>query len=172
MSSSTLKKQLPALWTQLFTPERKRFIKFGIVGGSGVFVNLLIVALVGQIALADMLNRDNAARIAFFLGIVVSIFTNFLINDKWTWGDRDKQNGIFAWFARLRDFYVAASLAGVLQWAISTGIQQAYVFPTPILGIGIEALTMITASLAGIIIAMPINYILNHLWTFREREAL
>ena len=169
--ASSIAKTPPTVWQRLFTPERRRFIKFGIVGGSGVFVNLLVVGLVGQMALADMANRDAAARIAFFVGIVVSVFTNFLINDRWTWGDREKKAGFGGWLVRCRDFYIAASLAGVLQWAISTGVQQAYALPSPMLGISAEALTMIAASLVGIIIAMPINYVLNHIWTFRERDA-
>ncbi|MEE2779974.1 MAG: hypothetical protein VYE15_05605, partial [Myxococcota bacterium] len=58
----------------LLTPERVRFVRFCVVGGSGVFVNLAFVWL-GELMSAGL---SEVARSVFpsVLGIVVSVFTN------------------------------------------------------------------------------------------------
>ena len=60
----------------------KAIYVFGLVGSSGVIVNLLFVWL-------TLLLIDDES-IASAIGIFVSVFTNFL-NDAWTWGDRHKR---------------------------------------------------------------------------------
>ena len=102
------------------TPERKlilaRFLKFGLVGFSGVFVNLAVFEVVFW-ALANAFPEDQKVLVSNFVGIVVSIFTNFLLNDKWTWGDRQKIAGTTAWLRRVARYYVAASAAAGIQLA-------------------------------------------------------
>ena len=61
-------------------PETRRFIRFCVVGGSGVLVNMAIFSVV-RLALGDMseMARENAAVVT---GFAVSCLTNFLINDR------------------------------------------------------------------------------------------
>lgn len=149
------------------TKEQRRFVKFALVGGSGVLVNLGVVWLVGLLVVAEGPRID---RIAILSGILVSIFTNFLINDAWTWGDRQK-NGVAHWFQRCAFFYVTNGLAAGLQFAVSISVLPWLAFDVAPLGIDPAAIRAPLASLIGIAIATPLNYMVNNLLTFRERGA-
>ncbi len=58
-----------------------RLIKFGMVGGSGVVVNLGVVALLRFIT-------ELPLEIRSLLAIETAIITNFILNYHWTWKDR------------------------------------------------------------------------------------
>jgi len=173
----TLQKQ--RFWRRLLTPEQRRFIKFGIVGSSGVIVNLGVVTLCSLVLFASMGTHTfpgiGAVALGDFLalvaGIVVSIMTNFLINDTWTWGDRVKAPGVRPWLRRCRDFYVSNGLAATLQFAVAWGVLQSGVFDTQIFGVALGAYQASIASLVGILIATPLNFIVNNLWTFRDQRS-
>lgn len=146
------------------TKEQRRFVKFALVGGSGVVVNLGVVAIVGAIF------ADGGARIdrwAILAGILVSILTNFVINDAWTWGDREKR-GVRHWFQRAGLFYVTNGLAAALQFGVSLTILGLLTFETAPFGLNADALRAPLASLVGIGVATPLNYFLNNFLTFRE----
>jgi putative flippase GtrA len=70
------------------TLEQRRFVKFCVVGASGVVVNLAFVWL-GQ-SLFSELEPKQRDLVASLLGILVSVFGNFLLNNQWTWRDRTK----------------------------------------------------------------------------------
>lgn len=150
----------------LLTTEQWRFVKFALVGGSGVFVNLGVVWIVSALA-AEGASVD---RLAILLGILVSIFTNFLINDSWTWGDREKR-GVAHWFQRCAFFYVTNGLAAGLQFAVSLSVLPWLTFETAPLGIDPSMLRAPLASLVGIAVATPFNYVVNNLLTFREKAS-
>ena len=76
------------LFDRLQSPELRRFFKFALVGGSGVVVNMAF-----RLARRELLLRSPARKQRHRLGRLrrpsrVSIATNFLLNDAWTWGDR------------------------------------------------------------------------------------
>lgn len=162
---------------RILPPTWRRFIKFGVVGGSGVFVNVGAAALVERVILADVApvsapligHFDPAASIGMIVGILVSIFTNFIINDRWTWGDRDKGDGRGAWLRRCRDFYVTNGLAAGLQFAVSSIARRVHLFSFTLFGFEVGTFEPELAILLGIAIATPINFLVNHYWTFRER---
>ncbi len=137
-------------------PLSPRLVRFGLVGGSGVGVNLAVLTLV-RLALAPELEPWRG-RWAMAAGIVVSIFSNFLLNDLWTWGDRSK-GGAGQWFARLGRFYLVSAAAALLQWGVGIGLAEQ-------LGVQIHL-----AQILGIGVAMGINFAANHLWTFREKRG-
>ena len=162
---------------RILPPTWRRFIKFGVVGGSGVFVNVGVAALVERVILAGVPvttvpvvgHFDPAASIGMIAGIVVSIFTNFIINDRWTWGDRDKGEGAGAWVRRCRDFYVTNGLAAVLQFIVSSLTRRFHLFTFTLFGFDVGTFEPELAILLGIAIATPINFLVNHHWTFRDR---
>jgi putative flippase GtrA len=137
-------------------PLSPRFFRFCVVGGSGVAVNLAVLAL----ALATLPAGWGAwqARAAQAAGILVSILTNFLLNDLWTWGDRDK-GGAGHWLRRLGMFYLVSALAALLQWGCSVALHER-------LGLWIYL-----AQALGIVLAMGVNFALNHRWTFGRPRA-
>lgn len=152
----------------ILSPEKRRVIKFVVVGSSGVLVNLAVVAVVGPLLLQAFAGESTGAQLTFLLGILVSIFTNFMLNDQWTWRDRPKK-GTSHWFQRCGEFYLAASLAATLQFIIATSIRPllswefGFWIATP------ERISLMVPMMIGILVATPLNYVINNFWTFRDR---
>jgi len=85
-----------------------RFVKFCTVGFSGVFVNLGFLLL-----FADIL--DIQINIASALAIEISILSNFVINELWTFRDR-RGNGTI--MARGAQFNLVSLLGAFVQWSV------------------------------------------------------
>ncbi|MGB0591286.1 MAG: GtrA family protein [Myxococcota bacterium] len=139
------------------TPEQRRIIKFGAVGGSGVAVNLAFV-WVGRSFAVDW---EPEARDAFAsaLGIMVSILGNFLLNDFWTWGDRAKGGRTRDFFTRALSYYVVSAAAVVIQYGVAMGLR---------LSLG---WLIYWAQAVGILLGTGVNYVANNRWTFRDQGA-
>jgi putative flippase GtrA len=147
-----------------------RFVKFCVVGGAGVFVNLGVANLAlwawpgGEVSATGLL-------VANTLGIVVSIFSNFMLNDRWTWGDRVK-GGRGAWFARLGRYYASCSVAALVQVLAAQGVLtwmsgQANLANLTISGYNVAANV---AVLIGIVCGVAVNFPVSHLWAFKDDE--
>lgn len=124
----------PANWWQL--------LRFGLVGGSGYFVNLAVFAiLVEGLELHHVLGAVGA--------FCVAVSNNFYWNRHWTFAASEGHAGFQA--AR----FFAVSIAGL-------GINLAA------LQILIDAggLAELSAQALAVAIAMPFNFIGNKLWTF------
>ena len=67
-------------------PEAGRFLKFCLVGLSGVFVNLGILTL-----LVEIFHQDKDG-IAYIIAILISILTNFSINSIFTYSDKRSES--------------------------------------------------------------------------------
>lgn len=124
----------PANWVQLF--------RFGLVGGSGYAVNLIVFALLaGPVGV----HHIGAAIGAF----CVAVSNNFVLNRHWTFGARDGHAGFQA--AR----FFAISIVGLgfnlvlLELLVSA------------LGVG-----ELPAQAIAVALSMPVNFIGNKLWTF------
>lgn len=145
----------------------RRVAKFLCVGLSGVFVNLLVSEVLFRVVLTT---PDDTARLAVAnaLGVVVSIFTNFLLNDRWTWGDRVK-GGRADWVKRLAKYYLSASVAGAVQVGVSS-ITFEHVFTPLGLQIANVNLASTLAICTGIGTGMAINLIASHFWAFKDAE--
>ena len=122
----------------------KTFIKFGIVGLSGVLVNLGFFTLL----LAMGISKYIASPIA----IELSIVSNFLLNNYWTFRHRVTKD-------RTRIRGLKFNLVSILALCLSYGtfVMLSLTFPDTAAQIH---------QLIGIIPAMLINYLLNSYWTF------
>ena len=140
---------------RILSKEQRRFIKFCVVGGSGVPVNLLCSHL-GRTLIFAGLDDTWRTGLAYIFGIVISIFTNFLLNDVWTWKDRDKANRGFA--GRLLRFYLVSALGSGIQFGVAMG-----------LSLGLE-LHFSLSQLVGIAIATGVNFVINNWWTFGDKD--
>ena len=69
-------------------------------------------------ALKSIMTIDAAHLSANMVGVIVSIATNFLINDGWTWGDRHKGDRA-QWRRRLVRYYISCSIAALIQLAVA-----------------------------------------------------
>lgn len=126
---------------------RPTFLKFLVVGGSGVVVNL--GAFSAFVALG--MNKFVASPIA----IELSILSNFILNNFWTF--RHRQTGTSLRVRGLK-FNVVSVVALAVSYA--TFVALSLRFP---------ALPAQLSQLAGIVPATAANYALNTLWTFRNR---
>lgn len=104
------------MFKQLFS---KRFLKFGTVGASGVGVNLVFLWL-----FADLLALH--ANLASALAIEVSIISNFLLNEVWTFSDR--KNGEVGLLGRALRFHMVSLLGAVIQWGIFVTCNVVWLF--------------------------------------------
>lgn len=147
-----------------------RFIKFGVVGGSGVVVNLGVfwicfTLLGGSGALSESTNHT----LANGAGVVVSIFTNFLLNDSWTWGDRIKGNRR-DWIKRLARYYLSCSIAAGVQILTASLTYSMILSKFELAPLGFE-LGPTLAVLVGIACGIAINFPISHLWAFKDADA-
>jgi len=139
---------------RLLSKEQRRFIKFCVVGTSGIPVNLLCTWAAYHLLFFAL---DEAWRkaAAYLFGIAISTFTNFLLNDLWTWRDREKAAKGF--LGRMARFFVVSSAAAGIQFGTAMGLT---------LGLDLHYLV---AQLIGIALATAVNFIVNNIWTFRAK---
>ena len=127
--------------------ELKRFVKFCLVGLSGVVVNLGVFWIW---ATYTGLPKIVCSAIA----IEISIITNFLLNDYYTFSDR-RSGKSFSVFARLGKYNLISSPGGIL---------NLIVFPilNSVLGV-----YFLLAQLIGIVVSILWNYLMNNFWTWK-----
>ena len=128
--------QKPGNWVQLF--------KFGVVGGSGYVINIIVFAALSQGA--DM-HHIPAAVGAF----VVAVTNNFLLNRQWTF--RSEAPGRHPGHQGAR--FLAVSVIGL---GVNLAVLEALVS-------GLD-LAELPAQAIAVAVAMPVNFIGNKLWTF------
>lgn len=133
--------------------ELTRFIKFCLVGLSGVGVNFAVFALFNAIVLAGI---DGILRnvLATAISAETSVVTNFILNDRLTFRDRrTTSSGPF--IVRLAKFNVI-SLVGI---GLQTGCMWLFN--------GVIGWNAYLALAIGIGIATAWNYVINSLWTWK-----
>jgi len=127
-----------------------QFVKFCFVGGSGVLVNLAVFNLTlfaWRTATSD--TPTAAIYVANGLGFVVSVLTNYYLNRRWTF----RSTGAVA--SELPKFFTVSVAAYLVNLGILTLCLSA-------LHLGANASQVI-----AIACVMPINFVLNKLWSFR-----
>ena len=133
------------LKTGLLTP---RILKFGVVGASGVVVNM------GGLYLLKEFGRL-PVEIASLLAIELSILSNFAINYVWTWRDRASA-GAF-WTKVLRYHIGAGATAFLGNYLILIALTEFF------------GMHYMISNLIGIGVGTLANYVINDLWTFKKR---
>lgn len=161
--ADSLKQRFPAL-RPLLVPGMIRFARFGIVGVSGIAVNMAVLLLSMRVLMHDwsstvalpLIGRTVEWRLVVgtIAAIVLSIFSNFLINNAWTWRDRSATAGHF--MVRMAKYYMAASVGAAINWSTTIVLSG-------LLDSGLYLLW----NLIGIALAMVSNFLINHFWTYR-----
>jgi len=128
-----------------------RFLRFCVVGGSGVVVNNTI-----------LLGLVEGLRVPPVAGAVVAtecaIMSNFLLNDRWTFGD--VRRTVVCSLPRRFASYNLLTLGGLL---LSVGALA--------LLHGVAGLHYLAANVVGICVGTLWNYGSNHEWTWRRLRA-
>lgn len=123
-----------------------RFIKFGLVGGSGILINEgLLWLLWGIIGIYLLLSS--------LISVEISIIWNFIWNEVWTFHDRG-ESGIKEFFKRMGKFNLVSIIGLFLNVTILMFLHLVFgVYP-------------LTANIVGITIAFIWNFVANNLWTW------
>ncbi len=129
-----------------------RFLKFCIVGGSGVVVNYGVYLPLTR-GLGVVEEWSQAASIA------VSILTNFLLNEIWTFRDR-RTGGAGGFFRRIGQFYLVSLVGAAIQWGVSMPLCYRALHVPDMLAV-----------LIGIGVATAWNFLVNLIWTWRKSAA-
>ncbi len=132
-----------------FEGDIKRFVKFGMVGASGAGVNLGLLALFVQVA-----GMDEIVSVA--LSYEISILTNFMLNEIWTFRDR-RVPGRKSLLIRAVKF----NMVSLVGWAINLAVFS-MVFK-------IAGIHYIVSEIIAIGAATLWNFFANVKWTWRPR---
>jgi len=130
----------------------RQFVKFCLVGGSGVFVNLAVfnaTLLTWQLVTGHM--GLTASYVANGLGFLVSVMTNYYLNRRWTF----RSTGSVP--AELSKFVLVSLVAYAVNLGIFTVAHTVF------------DLRGNLSQLIAIACVMPVNFLANKLWSFRTR---
>jgi len=123
------------------------FIRYCLVGLVGMLVNIGAYLLLNRYFQIPL-------QAASLIAIEVSIVSNFLLNNYWTFKTRPKK---LSMIRRLLNFHIAAGISGLLFYYLF------FLLLTTVLGIN-DVLSILLATTTGTIS----NYTINSLWTWRK----
>ncbi len=128
-----------------------RFIKFSVVGGSGVIVNAGLLWVFTEVIGLDY-------RISSIVAIFAAIANNFLWNYLWTWRDRRTRFAASKVGMLLRFYAASGAVAMIVNWGL-------LVLLTEYAGLNYQV-----ANLIGILCGTLINFLASHYWAFSANE--
>jgi dolichol-phosphate mannosyltransferase len=127
--------------------EVSRFLKFCLVGASGVLVNMFFFWLFYK-------KLGIFSLFSSFLAIQIAVLNNFLWNDKWTWREKRKP-GIEQFFIRLGKFALSSNLTSA-----SANLLGVWIF------LNLLGWNYLVSNLLGIGLGVILNFLANHYWTY------
>jgi putative flippase GtrA len=143
------------------TSQFLRFIKFGIVGGSGVVVNAGLFFVFADYARIDY-------RIASILAIECAVINNFLWNYFWTWKDR-RTDSKRSFVYMLLKFHLSSGLtAMVVNWGLLVLLTDVLHLHYPVTFM--HASDKHISNLIGIACGAIVNFVLGHYWVFSKKN--
>ncbi|MDK8797615.1 GtrA family protein [Corynebacterium sp. MSK044] len=164
----------------------REFIKFGIVGGSGVLVNLLVVFIATKSFSVGWGIHENDVFFNLFgtrwnirwyhvimtIAFVVANTWNYQLNRSWTFKNVPKRSWLRGFFPFLT--------TGIVAFVVSQTVATLLMNPTSPIALpdhifdGSTGLRTKFYWSAGIstLVAMPVNFIINKLWTFGRPKVI
>jgi len=135
-------KSIMALYRRIL---HSRILKFGIVGGSGVLVNMGVLYVLTEFA-------EIPYYIASPLAIELSLLSNFFLNLFWTWKDRVGGRSLSG---KLLRYHIGAA-----------GTAFLFNYSLLIILTGWLGIYYLLSNLIGITAGTISNYLVNDRWTF------
>ena len=128
--------------------EWKRVFKFGLVGISGTVVNMGFLKILLTINIPDY--------IALFFAILISIMSNFLLNDVWTFKE-SPQKTVTSIRQRLCSFCTISAGGAIINYGVALLLNQ-------FIGMNIYL-----SNLVGILLGFSWNFLINRRFTWGRR---
>jgi len=125
-----------------------RFIKFGIVGTSGIAINTGVLWLFKGVLGVPL-------AIAPIFAIGTAVFSNFILNNYWTW-NKNKHIRKHTFIHRLWRYYLSASLGALINYSVLLLLTNYF------------GIYYLIANLAGIFLGMISNFMLGEFWVFKS----
>lgn len=122
------------------------FIRYAIVGVSGVFVNLGIYYILTRFLGISQI-------VSPIISIECAVLSNFILNNFWTFKGRNLQE---SFISKLFKFHSIAALSGATNYGVF------------IMLISIFTINDLVANLFGILLGAILNYLINSNWTWRK----
>ncbi len=160
-----------------------QFVKFGLIGGSGVIVNMVVVALCNNVGTHVFATHDYDRPITFpgtdygirnyliyaVVAFLVANLYNFLLNRHWTFRSGNRA----PFHKEFLPFLLVGSVAQLLGLVILLALRNPqspfylsgdfFVDSSPF-----WRRRLYWAQIIQIVLVMPINFLVNKLWTFRH----
>ena len=136
---------------------KKRFMKFGAVGASGVVVNVGVLYLCQEFLFVAIQTPNMRLNASLAVAIFCATINNFFWNRAWTWSDRfhhpDKH--LLLHFGQ----YALACWVGIVLQVLLTKLFVLYLY-------------YLIANAAAIVLASVFNFLVNNFWTFRSHKPV
>ena len=134
---------------------KKRFIKFGTVGASGVVVNLGVLYVSQEFLFVAISSPDMRLNVSLALAIFCATVNNFYWNRHWTWGDRHhrRDKHVILHFGQ----YALACWVGIVVQVILTKLLVVFMY-------------YLIANALALVLASVLNCLVNNFWTFRSHK--
>ncbi len=126
----------------------KDFIKYSLVGISGVFVNLGLYTLLTRY-------YEVSELVAPLISIETALISNFILNNFWTFGKRTTHSRIRIKFLK---FHLASGFSALINYSVFLALFLVF------------QLHDILANLIGIALAAIVNYLINSNWTWKDNK--
>jgi putative flippase GtrA len=156
-----------------------QFARFGIVGGSGIVVNMVIAIIMNKLnggtrnaqavlfGVAGTPYNFRFTSLVWIVAFFVANIWNFQLNRSWTF----KSSKHATWFSECWPFLAvgsAAALVGLFLKVAFTNPTSPIYLPEPYFheNAGFQSREY-WSQLITIVLTMPINFVVNKLWTFR-----
>lgn len=125
------------------------FFKYGLVGLSGVFVNLGLLFLLSRTGLSE--------RAAVILAIEGSMFSNYVLNNLWTFAEK-RITGPLRFLGGFVKFNLISALGAVINFSVTFFLREQFGLP------------LMVAALFGIFLATLWNFVFNRALVWRAHE--
>ena len=157
-----------------------QFVKFGLVGGSGIVVNMLVTLVMNQLNGGAANYRDAVwtwpgttlalrySYLVYAVAFVIANTWNYQLNRMWTF--RGTKRG---WWKGYALFFAAGILGALVGLAVKVALthpNSPLYLPGWFTDSGWRAREY-WGQLIGVLVGMPVNFIVNRLVTFRHHEV-
>jgi putative flippase GtrA len=136
---------------------KKRFMRFGIVGASGVAVNLVVLYFCQEFIFTSVQTSALRLNLSLAVAIFCATINNFYWNRRWTWSDRHHRpdKHLLLHFGQ----YALACWVGTGLQVLLTNLFVIYMH-------------YLFANAGAIVISSIFNFLVNNFWTFRSHKPV